>query len=388
MTQVKLFTSNFIVINAISFLAFSNLAIFYNLHLYLSSIGIAGNAAGIIMSIFSFSTLIFNPLFGYFLTPSGIKKSIIIGILGMAFSLVCYPYADNFLSLIALRFIHGMFLSLTVAATLLEFVLIIPKQRSGEAFGYISLINILPNAIIPAIMDMSFIKHSVSNSAQLYALSSIPLFLAVFLAFLVISKRQSLNIEKNSNKISLGMLLFEFKRVPIILISIMNVIVFIIMSVILFFIKDFLNSLHISDVGFFFLTQMGVMFFIRLISKSFFDKIDKSILLFLSFLMIVFGLYFLEVSSAKFFISLGAAFLGVGFGVSMPILNSAMLNVSSSKMGAFNLNTIVAGMQIGFIIGTMMGSILIASFGFTSVFGICTVLSFVGIIMSIFLYKN
>ena len=83
-----------------------------------------------------------------------------------------------------------------------------------------------------------------------------------------------------------------------------------------------------------------------------------------------------------------AVLFGLGLGIGMPIINSTMYRVSSPTLVSFNLNILVAMMQIGFILGPIIGSVVITHSGFTPLFFSCTLACAVSMFLSILLMRD
>ena len=286
MINNRLFTPRFISINAIAFFAFSNLAVFFNLNNYLQNLrNIPESYIGIIISVFSLAALIFNPIFGYFIKPGRGRKSMIISIVMLAVCLLLYLYAKSVWTLAILRFVQGIFFSLMLAATVAEFVTVIPSGKSGQAFAIFSISNLLPYALLPPLLEIFFIKNSVSDISHIYAGSAVLLLPAILLVLAVIpGKKEGAVQERTQGKnLSSKEIIKEIRRLPIVVLMILNTVVFTLFSILFFFMKEYVEKEKIGDIGAFFTILIFVMIGIRVFSGTFFDKVNNAVLLVLSF---------------------------------------------------------------------------------------------------------
>jgi len=391
MTDNRLFTLRFISINAIAFFAFSNLAVFFNLNNYLKDLGnIPESYIGIIISVFSLAALIFNPIFGYFIKPGRGRKSMIISIIMFAVCLLLYPYAKSAWSLTILRFVQGIFFSLMLAATVAEFVTVIPSGKSGQAFGIFSVSNLLPYAVLPPLLEIFFIKNTVSNASHVYAGSAILLLPAILLVLTVIPGKKEGAVQgvTQGKNLSSREIAKEMRRLPVAVLMILNIVVFTIFSILFFFMKEYALKENMGDIGAFFTIQIFVMIGIRVFGGAFFDKVNNAVLLMLSFISAGGGFYTLLTADTPGVVFASAALFGLGLGIGMPIINSAMHRVSSPALVSFNLNILVAMMQVGFILGPVIGSVVIARSGFAPLFLSCVLICVVSMFLSILLIRD
>jgi MFS family permease len=71
-------------------------------------------------------------------------------------------------------------------------------------------------------------------------------------------------------------------------------------------------------------------------------------------------------------------FLGLGWGVAMPVMNAPLFDISPPQLKGFNTNLGVQMFQAGFFIGPLMGGLILTSSDFSVVFYVCAVFVFAG----------
>lgn len=146
-----IFTYNFFLITFINFMVFFCFQmVFPILPLYVQKLGGSDAVVGMVLGIFTFSTVLARPLTGYLLDRHR-KKFILVGSLSV-FAMVIFSYGltASIGALMVVRIIHGFgwgFAGTTTSTIASE---MIPKARFGEGMGYFSLANSLAMALAPA----------------------------------------------------------------------------------------------------------------------------------------------------------------------------------------------------------------------------------------------
>src|SRR5208337_1116018 len=148
----SLITKEFIALNAIIFLAFCNIAVFFQFHQYLSTLSIPADYFGTLIGLFSVSVLVIRPIISPLIHEDNSKRWIAISCGGVIVSLFLYNAASDFWSMALVRLVHGAAYVVLATAVLNRMVEAIPADKSGQAFGLISVITLLPYAVIPPIL--------------------------------------------------------------------------------------------------------------------------------------------------------------------------------------------------------------------------------------------
>jgi predicted MFS family arabinose efflux permease len=146
----RLLTREFLVLNFIIFLTYCNIAVFFQLHQYLAhTLHISEEGTGFLIGLFALTALVIRPVISPLLHPDNARKWIFFGAAGVFGSLLFYHLAKGFPGMAAVRIVHGAFYVLMATAVMARLVACIPKARSAEAFGIISVITLLPYAVFP-----------------------------------------------------------------------------------------------------------------------------------------------------------------------------------------------------------------------------------------------
>jgi predicted MFS family arabinose efflux permease len=148
-------------------------------------------------------------------------------------------------------------------------------------------------------------------------------------------------------------------RRPVLAILLMNGVYFTLFSALFYFFEGFARERGLSNPGFFFTLQMGVMVAIRLFGGRIFDRLSKVEVVAASFLITGTGfvlLFWLPIATWAMPI---AVVFGIGMGLCIPPLNSLMYLVSKAEFRGYNANMMMLGVHLGTFTGASVGSLLI-----------------------------
>ena len=154
---------------------------------------------------------------------------------------------------------------------------------------------------------------------------------------------------------------------------------------IFFFLEGYAKTIGIPNPGLFLtlstLSEIGV----RLFAGSLFDRMNKVFLSAGSLAAIGLGyLALAHVSGPILFYGLGI-FLGLGWGVVMPVLNALMFDISPSRLRGLNTNLAVQMFQGGFFLGPLLGGLILTRWDFRVLYYFCTLFAFGAVALTPFL---
>ena len=148
----KLITKDFLALNAIVFLTYCNIAVFFEFHHYLGTLPIDEKWFGLLIALFSVTVLVIRPIISPLLHPDNAKRWIGISCFWVLVSLLLYNVAHGFWTMAVVRLIHGAAYVVMATAVVSRLVGSIPREKSAQAFGLISVITLLPYAVMPPIL--------------------------------------------------------------------------------------------------------------------------------------------------------------------------------------------------------------------------------------------
>ena len=147
----KIFTRDFVLSFFSQFTSTSITSMLLpTLPIYLSTLGAREAEIGVLIGVFSVSSLIFRPFVGRGLVRVPEKRFMIIGTLIYLLSSMGYLFANPFLPLFLVRAFHGVGLALYSTAAFLLVTNIAPEAHRGQTLVYYFLAINIATALAPA----------------------------------------------------------------------------------------------------------------------------------------------------------------------------------------------------------------------------------------------
>lgn len=136
-------------------MAFSSMAVFNLLPLFLETLGGSPRQIGLIVGVFSIASFLSRPLAAWMLGRVKPKKVCVAGLGVMLVVTFLYVFVDKIGWVIfALRILHGLGFSVFVLAAMLITILAVPEKARTYAIGVVSTGFLLPLLIVPYIAEV------------------------------------------------------------------------------------------------------------------------------------------------------------------------------------------------------------------------------------------
>lgn len=359
-----LLTRSFLLL-CCQFLAVSTVvAIFFPLQEYLTSLGMPASSAGFILGADALAALIVQPFITPLITARTARRWLLSGSLVLATALVMEGSCTSEFVFTAARLLQGAGFICVVAAIMPLFVLCIPREMSGRAFGWISLVRLVPYAVVPLLFDMFRIAPAALGGVIRW--SALLALLAGGLLWLLPRFPQE---QETAKAASFDGLKNSLADRNLLLMFAGTVFLYAGYAITFYYIKGFGRSVGVTNSGLFFTVATVMMMLVRMGSGGLFDRFDKR-LMNVSFLLLSAagsGLILFAGSSTVLLVL--AAVCGIGWGVVMPLLNALIFDVSKPDMRGLNQNLGLLMLQCGFFLGPLSGGWLLPWGGYPALFG-------------------
>ncbi len=365
MTQPKgLLNREFIALNGIAFFTYCNLAIFFEFHDYLSTLPIPSMWIGFLIGAFSLTAFIVRPIVSPLITVQNSRKWMFTSCCFLIASLTLYNFATGFWSMVITRVIHGAAYVVTSTSATTRLVSVIPKDKSAQAFGLLSVISLLPFALVPPLLKplTGYFQgfDGVINISAALMLINLPL-----IALLKAPRTSDIDEE---NLFSFSEIVINLRDQRIWTLLAINLIVWTSYTAIFFYLKGFGDKIGISNPGYFFTVSTLTQMVVRIFAGRLFDKINKKISLMASLILLIFGYMLIGIVTSPIgFYSLGLV-LGLGWGIILPVINGFLFDVSAPKFRGLNANLATEMFQAGFTLGPFLGGLVLFSYGYLPLF--------------------
>jgi predicted MFS family arabinose efflux permease len=383
--QERLITPEFLALNAIMFLTYCNIAVFFQFYNYLGTLPINQQSFGLLIALFSVTVLIIRPIISPWLHPGNARRWIAISCASVIVSLLLYNFANDFRTMAAVRLIHGAAYVILATAVLAKLVGCIPRGRSGQAFGLISVITLLPYAVIPPVLEpLNRWAGGFDQTLNLSALLMIPSFP---LLCLVGSGSSDAEAAQNG-RIGLRGLIRNLKDRRVALLLLLSLVVWTTFTPVFYFLKEYGDKIGATNPGWFFTLSTFTEMAVRLCAGRMFDSLDKSRSLAYSLAWLGLGYIVLaNVSAPTVFYGMGL-FLGIGWGVAMPLLSGLMFDISEPEFRALNSNLAMEMFQAGFFFGPLLGGVILLHGGYQVLYYACGGILALSVLAAILLGKT
>lgn len=369
----KLLSFEFISLNFVSFFAFCNMAVFYSFFSYLGQIDIARDWRGFLVGLEPMSAFVLRLAIIPLLHVGNAAKVMLLALVMLVVALWSYSRALTVPALIVLRIFHGAAFVLLVSASMALMVHLIPKERSAQGFGIVSITALIPYAVMPLVNEA--LLPVLKSEAHIYAAVTV-LAAPAILLLLVLGKRIGKAVEGMDATLMQRPRREELRqnlRQPSILLVLgVNLMIYLCYSTVFYFMKSFVARMGSGDAGTFFATATVMMIAVRLLGGAVFDKADKirTLGFFVALLLVCFVLF--RFARTPLDLYLLAAFYGLCIGVILPLLNATMFHVSPPRLRGLNTNLALFMMDAGFFLSPYLGGLLLATGGsIDTLFTIC-----------------
>jgi predicted MFS family arabinose efflux permease len=383
---VKLITKEFLSLNGIIFLNFCNVAVFFQFHHYLlNDLRRSPQEIGLLIGLFAFTGLFIRPFISPLLHSGNAKKWIFLGSLGIIVSLLFYQPAREFWSMTLIRIIHGGVYVVMGTAMMAKIVGAIPSGKSSQAFGIISVITLLPYAVMPPILE-PLIKILGGFIPVLHLTALLMVLVFPLLLFV-----KGARLEKDpppSAKITRRDLIDNMKDPKIFSLLAISLLLYVAFTPVFYFLKAYGYEIGISNPGWFFTLSTFTEIAVRLFGGPFFDKMSKPRFLAYSLIGLVIAYLILaNTSGMVLFYALGLLF-GLCWGVAMPLLSGLLFDSSTARLRALNTNLGVEMFQGGLFLGPMIGGWILAAWDYKVLYYFCGALILLSLGLIPFLSKK
>ncbi len=163
----KLFTFEFVSLCFVSFFAFCNMAVFFSFYGYLARLGIPVEWRGLLLGLEPMSAFALRLAIIPLLHLGNAVRVMMLALVMLVAALCSYLWVLTIPGLILLRVFHGAAFVLLVSASMSLLVHLIPRDRSAQGFGIMSVTVLVPYAVMPLVTDL--LLPMLPSEAYLYA---------------------------------------------------------------------------------------------------------------------------------------------------------------------------------------------------------------------------
>ncbi len=359
-----LLTPGFLAINLQFALVTAIAALFFAFSGYLQLLGLKSATIGFILSADALAALIVQPLIAPVVHAGTARHWLVGGCLVLSLSLALLARAVSVPVLITVRLLQGAGFICVLTALIALLVEFIPPAMSGRAFGWVSLVRLIPYAAVPLLFDLFALAPS-SFPRLLHAAAGVALMPILILLFPAARR-----VHQNRPAPPPGLAgMAASLRTPAVRLLLLSALLFFSgYAAIFFFLKQFAQIQGLTSAGLFFTTATLMMIATRLFGSWLFDRCNKMLLCAGGLVLVSLCYLLLPLCASDPVFTLLAGTAGLGWGVAMPLQAAAMFDLSPPADRAMNQNLLVVMMQGGFFLGPFLGGVILARSGFPLLF--------------------
>jgi predicted MFS family arabinose efflux permease len=363
-------------------LTYANISVFFQFYDYLEAISIPPQWTGVIISTFAAVSLLIRPLVSPVFNAGNARPFLAAGTAMIMVALGSYSLTQSLFGLMTVRVFHGLAFVVMGSALTALMVQYVPKGGSAQFFGYLSIIILIPNTLVPSVLPF---LNRLLGGFQGVLLGFAVLTGLIFFMLPLLKPVKTDPARAGTHKPLTWPEIRENltdKRVLFLLLAML--LMYCGHAVIFFFLSSFGQTRGIIHAGLFLTLATAGEILVRLIGGSFFDRMSKAHLLGIILACLATAYAFLAgTTSLGPFLITGAVF-GLCWGIALPVFNGFMFDISQPKFQSMNTNLGMQMFQAGFFFGPFIGAAVIPSWGFGVLFYLCAAFSLLGAVLLIF----
>ena len=336
---------------------------------YLTGIGLSITLAGVIVGLFSLTSLFSRPFCGlmadrlnnvWLLVASNILLS--LGLLGLAFT-------KNVTLIFVFRILSGLGFAVGSTVQVSLIIRFIPKDKMGEGIGYMGISQLIGSACAPA--AGLAIANTLGMQETFIAAALLPALTCVLLLFM---KGLHQPKPQASRTISLRDII-EPKALPFTLpystLSFVN-------GIISSYLVLYADVRGIAGISVYFTVYAVFLFLIRPLAGKLMDARGIQYTVFPGMIITALSMFLLGQSTSLWLILLTSLLRAVGQGAAQPSLQAGCINHVGRERSGVATSTYFLGGDIGQGVGPMIGGAILGQVaglaGYQIVFSLCGVL--------------
>lgn len=367
----------FLYLSGAAFLAYANISVFFGFYDYLRTTAIDPGDYGLLIGALAATALVLRPLISPFFHAGNARSLLFLGTFLAAGSLAAYSLVEGFWGLLLIRILHGLSFAVVGTALMALVVEFIPIGRSAQFFGYIAVVTLIPNTLVPPFLP--FLDTLLGGFTNILLAFAALTLLMVPLVWAVEGAGASRAGKERTQRLTLGEIGENLKNQRVLLLLLSMLLLYCGHALVFFFLDGYGKSIGLAVAGFFFTLSTAGEIGVRVIAGALFDRFDKNRLAIWTLLGLSLCYLVLAHLSGKILLLVLGLFFGIGWGIAMPIFSSLLFDVSPPRFRAFNINLSTQMFQGGFFLGPLIGAPILAQWGYATIYQLCAALSLVAV---------
>lgn len=367
----RIWTKDFISIFITQFLLFvAFYALLTTLPIYvIDSLNGSHSEGGLVVTVMLISAILMRPFSAKLLEIVGKKKGLVLGVVTFTLTSFLYPFVNQFIPLLIVRFIHGLSFGIVTTATGAIAADVVPASRRGAGLGYFAM-AMNTALVIGPFLGLSLLQ--ITSFQNLFIVLNLLLLVGVISS---LSVKVPTYLEVNKKTISFKLELSDLIEVNALPIALISGLVGMAYGSILSFISVYANSIGLATVAsYFFLIFAVVMISSRPYLGRAFDNRGPKFVLAPSLFIFALGLLFLSFSANAAMFLMAAGLVGLGYGSLLPGFQTMAVQSTSPERSGHATATFFIFYDLGIGTGSFVWGIVASILGFSKMYMVSSAL--------------
>ncbi len=353
--------------------SFSFFMIMSLLSSYVVNIGGTLVFSGIIVGVFSITSMLFRPVSGRLADMFNKKSLMVVSNIIMTCAYFCYVLTGHLYVLLLIRVLHGIGFAIattTIVAMASEYI---PNHKLGEGIGYFGIGQVLSAAIAPGV-GISIMESLGMTWTFLIAgmVSLLGLYLSIRFKYKT-NPKSSASIKKLhiSDLICTEVIGYSFTSATY---SFAN-------GMIITYLILFAAENSIENISLYFTFNALTLLMIRPYAGKLLDRKGLNWIIYPAGILAIIAMFVLSYSTTIFFVIVSAILRALGQGAAQPSLQAACIKKVGKEKAGVATSTFYLGADIGQGISPIIGGVIATMWNYESTFILSAIVLVLGLLV-------
>jgi len=360
-----LYSRTFLILALANFFTMSSVSTFFLFPLFVTRHGGTKADIGIMMAVFTIASILCRPWISEMIDRLGRKKCytlacLILSLLPLVYLFFKGDLSSFYISLLFVRFIHGIGMALAFTAVMTFIADIVPKHRLNEGLGMFGVTALVALAVGPIIAELII---RLFGFPVYFIMASLLAFIGLLLHLPLMepysdykrgrSSQSFFSILKNKRRIFIALLAFLFGFG---------------LSSVFGFLTPFAEEKQLNFISLFFITYSAGAVSMRFFGGRLADKVGEGRIIPPAFIITGSGIMMLNFLGGDLILILSGFICGLGHGLLYPCLNAIAVRNEPQDIRGKIMGIFTGGIDSGVFIGSILLGYIGKWFGYPVLF--------------------
>ena len=368
-------------------------SLFVNFYLLLSAMPLAvkqlwdgtSSDMSLVVTIYLLGIVLLRPFSGLIADRFGKRNVSILTLALYALCTVAYLGINALIPLLIIRFIHGIFHSISTTSHAAMAIDLVPMSKKGQGIGYYGLAMSIAMVFGPALGI--FIMNTYGFDLLLIISAVFALLSWILTMFITPAKKlvaQQAD-DKTKKRFRLSNLI-EVKAVPVCIAALRFSFSY---SSLISFMAVYTKGIGLGMASMYFFIVLGITIIVtRPIIGKLLDIRGPSFLMYPALISFIIGLLLISYASVFWMIILAGVVCGLAYGAIFPSLQTISIKLSPPERSGSATGTFFLFYDFGFGAGAFVLAMLVSEFGYSSMYRVVSLLVLITIAVFYYVYDR